>query len=100
MALSIVGVGVGRTGTLSLKAAIETLGLGPCFHSLDGDKSLSLRALTLAANRQIVDWDVIFRTYNAVVEFPFCFFYPDIAGRCPSAKFILTVREPNAWFDS
>src|SRR5205823_9836295 len=30
--MKVIGVGVGRTGTLSLKAALERVGFGPCFH--------------------------------------------------------------------
>ena len=32
MALSVIGAGFGRTGTESMKLALETLGLGPCHH--------------------------------------------------------------------
>ena len=32
MALEIIGAGFGRTGTKSLKTAIDMLGLGPCYH--------------------------------------------------------------------
>jgi hypothetical protein len=28
--LEVIGAGYGRTGTLSLKAALERLGFGPC----------------------------------------------------------------------
>jgi hypothetical protein len=100
MALSIVGAGLGRTGTLSLKIAIEQLGLGPCFHCMDDPGSLIGRVWSLALAREPVDWDAIFSDYRAAVDVPFSWFHRDIAQKCPSAKFILTVRDPNSWFDS
>lgn len=30
--LEVIGAGFGRTGTLSLKLALEQLGLDPCYH--------------------------------------------------------------------
>jgi Sulfotransferase domain len=100
MALSIIGAGLPRTGTLSLKTAVEQLGFGPCFHCLDGSASIVERVFSLALDRRPIDWDGIFHGYNAAVDVPFSWFYRDIAEKCPSAKFILTVRDPNAWFDS
>lgn len=32
MALKVIGAGLGRTGTLSLKLALEHIGIGPCYH--------------------------------------------------------------------
>ena len=32
MTLKIIGAGMGRTGTASLKVALETLGMGLCYH--------------------------------------------------------------------
>ena len=32
MALSVIGAGFGRTGTMTSKMALEQLGLGPCHH--------------------------------------------------------------------
>ena len=33
--LQIIGAGFGRTGTLSLKVALETLGFDPCYHMVE-----------------------------------------------------------------
>lgn len=100
MPLSVVGTGIGRTGTLSLKMALEQLGFGPCFHCLDGPSSLIERVIRLALDRQPLDWEGIFAGYNAAVDVPVSWFYEDILEKCISAKFILTVREPEAWYDS
>jgi len=100
MALSVIGLGLGRTGTLSLKTALEQLGFGPCFHCLEGPRRLLGRAISLALGRRPIDWDSIFDGYNAAVDVPFSWFYRDIAEKCHSAKFILTVRNSNRWFES
>ena len=97
MAHAIIGTGIGRTGSLSLKIALEQLGFGPCFHCLEGPASLLRRAMSFALDHQAVDWDGIFGDYNAAVDMPFNWFHRDIAEKCPSAKFILTVRNPDIW---
>ncbi len=35
MALKVIGAGLGRTGTVSLKVALEQLGFGRCYHMLE-----------------------------------------------------------------
>jgi hypothetical protein len=56
--------------------------------------------MSLAIDHQPVDWDGIFDGYNSAVDVPFSMFYQDIAEKCSSAKFILTIREPSSWFES
>jgi hypothetical protein len=99
MALSIIGAGLGRTGTLSLKRAIEQLGFGPCFHGVDSPRS-SFDRVVNALERDPVDWEEVFNGYRAAVDTPSYLVYRQLAERYPSAKVILTVREANAWFDS
>jgi Sulfotransferase domain len=101
MALSVIGAGFGRTGTLSLKSAIEQLGFGPCCHTSDerhfmGSKELWQRIY----NHEPVDWDAFFAGYRSTVDSPSCRLYFELAEKYPSAKLILTLREPQAWFDS
>src|SRR5690348_16457375 len=63
--LKIIGVGVGRTGTLSLKVAVEQLGFGPCFHGshvLDHPDRLAL--WHAAAEGKPVDWNAVFAGYQ------------------------------------
>jgi hypothetical protein len=99
--MKVIGAGVGRTGTLSLKAALERLGFGPCFHGrhvLDHPDRLQLwRA---AAAGQPVDWRVLFAGYEATVDWPGAAFWRQLAGAFPDAKVILTVRDPAGWYAS
>jgi Sulfotransferase domain len=101
MSLSIIGAGLGRTGTLSLKMAIELLSCGPCCHmsTVVSDPTAS-RLWERAYDRQPVDWDEIFKGYKATVDFPACLFYRELAEKYPSAKVILSVRDADAWFKS
>jgi len=99
--VKVIGVGVGRTGTLSLKAALERLGFGPCFHGrhvLDHPDRLPLwRA---AAAGEPVDWAALFAGYAATVDWPGAAYWRQLVTAFPQAKIILTVREPDGWYDS
>jgi Sulfotransferase domain len=101
MPLSIVGAGLGRTGTMSLKLALEQLGLGPCYHMLEVFKNPAAPAWwEAAADGEPVDWERIFEGYPATVDWPSATFYKELADAYPKAKVILTRRDPEAWFAS
>ena len=101
MSLSVIGVGLGRTGTLSLKLALEHLGAAPCYHIMEIAATVR-RSLPLwnDAIGGSADWDLIFEGYRASVDYPGCLFWRDLLVHYPQAKVILTVRDPDAWFDS
>jgi hypothetical protein len=101
MTLSVIGAGFGRTGTLSLKFALEQLGLGPCYHMMEVFKNPDAPRQWLdAAEGRPVDWETVFDGYGATVDWPSASFYRTLADVYPKAKVILTLRDPNAWFDS
>jgi hypothetical protein len=101
MALQLIGAGLGRTGTLSLKAALERLGYGPCYHMLE-----IFGAPERA--RQWVDqmrsgshgWDAIFDGYRATVDWPAAAFWRELVERYPDAKVLLSLRDADRWYDS
>jgi hypothetical protein len=101
MALKLIGAGFGRTGTMSLKAALEQLGLNPCYHMVEcfpkGPQHWDL--WTQAANGS-PDWDAIFDGFEATVDFPACTSYRALAEYYPDAKVVLSVRDPEAWYRS
>jgi hypothetical protein len=99
MSLSIIGAGLMRTGTLSLKNAIEQLGFGPCFHGLANTRR-SVERMFDAIIRPETDWDEVFQGFQAAVDVPACWIYRELAREYPAAKIILTIRESNDWFDS
>jgi hypothetical protein len=101
MALEIIGAGFGRTGTNSLKIALEQLGFGPCHHMFEvRDNPELLPGWEAAARGEAVDWDEIFRGYRSQVDFPGARYWRELVQHFPDARVILTVRDPDAWFDS
>jgi hypothetical protein len=101
MALEIVGPGFGRTGTNSLKLALEHLGFGPCHHMFEvRDNPELLPDWEAAARGETVDWDKVFRGYRSQVDWPGARYWRELTRYFPQAKVILTVRDPDAWFDS
>lgn len=101
MPLSVIGAGYGRTGTLSLKLALEQLGFGPCYHMVEVLKNPKAPGdWEAAADGRPVDWEDIFAGYGATVDWPSATFYRELAEAYPDAKVVLTVRDPEAWFAS
>ena len=101
MALEIIGAGFGRTGTNSLKLALEQLGFGPCHHMFEVRENPALLPdWEAAANGQTVDWHQVFSGYRSQVDWPGARYWRELAATFPGAKVILSVREPNGWFDS
>jgi hypothetical protein len=97
----VIGAGLGRTGTLSLKIALEELGFRKCYHMTDVIAHLEHAAIWDAAARgDAVDWDLLLEGYQATVDWPACNFYEEFLHRYPDAKVILTVRGPELWYES
>lgn len=101
MALRIVGAGLGRTGTHSLKNALEQLGFGPCHHMIEvvGNPA-QLSSWRAAARGETPDWDAVFAGYASCVDWPSAFFWRDLAARYPDAKVLLSTRPEESWLKS
>ena len=101
MTLEIIGAGFGRTGTMSLKVALEELGFGPCYHMTEVfANSKHVELWEAAARGEPLDWGEVFRNYRATVDWPGAAFYEELMERYPDAKVILTVRDPERWYES
>jgi Sulfotransferase domain len=101
MPLEIIGPGFGRTGTNSLKLALEQLGFGPCHHMFEvRDHPEQLANWEAAARGERVDWDDVFRGYRSQVDWPGARYWRELAQHYQKAKVILLVRDPDSWFDS
>lgn len=101
MPLEIIGPGFGRTGTSSLKIALEHLGFGPCHHMFEvRDNPELLPDWEAAARGEAVDWDKVFQGYRSQADWPGARYWRELARHFPDAKVVLTVRDPDAWFDS
>src|SRR5215213_8677484 len=99
MALEVIGAGFGRTGTTSLKAALEELGFDPCYEDLFGHPE-HVELWEAAAQGKPVDWNELFGGYRVATDWPVCLFYEELMQTYPVAKVILTVRDPNRWYES
>ena len=101
MTLKVIGAGLGRTGTLTLKAALEQLGFGPCHHMTEVFAHMEQADFwRRAAEGQVVDWQEVYAGYSATVDWPGCHFWRQLAERYPEAKVLLSVRDPQRWWDS
>lgn len=101
MALEIIGAGFGRTGTLSLKQALEKLGFNKTYHMAE----LFGQPQHLASWKQALatgscDWESLFSGYRAAVDWPACTYWQEYSKLYPAAKVILSLRDPESWFDS
>jgi hypothetical protein len=101
MALKVIGAGFGRTGTASLKAALEMLGFGPCYHMFEVYKDPGHAALWhAAADGEPIDWHTLFEGYQSAVDWPAAYFWRGLAGLYGDAKVILSDRDPESWHAS
>jgi Sulfotransferase domain len=101
MTLRIVGAGFGRTGTMSLKLALEALGVRACYHMSELAAHPEHAPLWLALARgERVDLGKLFAGYAAAVDWPACALWRELLAAYPDAHVILTVRDPTAWYDS
>jgi hypothetical protein len=102
MTLRIVGAGLGRTGTNSLKLALERLVGEPCYHMLEVFSHPEHVPVWTAAGRgDAVDWDGLFAGFGATVDWPGATFWREIAGAFPDALVLLSTRSSaSAWWRS
>jgi hypothetical protein len=101
MPLKVIGAGFGRTGTLSLKVALEQLGFARCYHMTEVfTKPHHVKLWDASAQGKPVDWEALFQGYQATVDWPGCNFYQEYLRLYPEAKVVLTVRDPQRWYDS
>jgi hypothetical protein len=101
MALKVIGAGFGRTGTESLKAALERLGFGPCDHMFELIKSTwRVEHLEALERGDDADLEALFDGFGSAVDFPFALYYRQLMTAYPDAKVVLTVRDPDKWYDS
>lgn len=98
--LKVVGAGMPRTGTTSLRRALERLGFGPCHHM----EELFMHAEQVPRWLGVLgggrDFERVLAGYSSAVDFPAMGWYREIMAAAPDAKVILSVREPTGWYDS
>lgn len=101
MALKVIGAGFGRTGTLSLKTALEQLGFIKCYHMMEVGLNPGHIALWRAIERgEDVDLHALFEGYQASVDWPSCNYWEAQLAAFPEARIILSLRDPERWYES
>lgn len=101
MTLRVVGAGLGRTGTTSLKAALERLLGGPCHHMVElfGHPE-QIPTWHAAVRGEMPDWRRFLGGYAAAVDWPSAAFWPELSAAFPDATILLSVRDPESWWRS
>ena len=89
MSINVFGAGVGRTGTYSLKLAINRLGLGPCHHMEavlhNMPQQVPLWSAVLSGRP---DWQAVYKNFQSAVDWPTAFFF---------ASCLRPIRRPNSY---
>ncbi len=98
--LSVIGVGFPRTGTMSLKLALEQLGFGPCYHMIEVFERPHDIPLWRAAAAGEPDWDRLLSDFRSTADAPGCIFWRDLIAQYPDARVVLTTRSPESWYES
>ena len=98
--MRVIGAGFGRTGTTSLKAALEVLGFGPGYTLSEVFAHPEHVGFWEAARFGEVDWEGFLSGYEVAVDWPACSFYAELMEAFPEAPVILTVRDPASWYES
>ena len=101
MSIKVIGAGFGRTGTLSLKFALEKLGFDKCYHMMEVQMHPEHVQIWRDLNRGIApDWQALFAGYQASVDWPSCNYWREQMTAFPEAKVLLSRRDPDKWYAS
>jgi hypothetical protein len=101
-ALRVVGAGLPRTGTSSLKGVLERLLGGPCYHMVEVFEHLDQAPLwSRALEGDTGAWQACLDGYVAAVDWPASFLWREIAAANPDAIVLLSMRaDARTWWGS
>ena len=99
--MKLIGAGYGRMGTMSLKAALEQIGYGPCYHMIDIIKDPSLLPPWKAASEgEKVDWEQALDGWESTIDWPGCTYWREMYETWPELPVLLNIRDKEAWYKS
>ncbi|MFC4336626.1 sulfotransferase family protein [Salininema proteolyticum] len=101
--LHVIGAGLPRTGTLTLKNALEKLLDAPCHHMIEVAHNLErdVPRFTAAAAGEPTDWNEVYKGYRAAVDWPTSAFWKELIEAYPDAPVVLSFRDsPEQWATS
>jgi hypothetical protein len=101
MGLRIIGAGLGRTGTTSLKIALEELLSGRCYHMFEvRERADDPGVWGDAYEGKPPPWEAFFEGYVAAVDWPSAPFWRELSEVYPDAPILLSVRDADSWWKS
>ncbi len=101
MQLEIIGTGLARTGTMSLKQALEYLTGKRCFHMIELLKNPArIEILKKGYKSNQIEWSKFYEGYHSALDYPTCLYYPDLVKLNPDIKVIHTRRDFDSWYHS
>ncbi|MEM7219403.1 MAG: sulfotransferase family protein [Pseudomonadota bacterium] len=101
MSLQVIGAGLGRTGTRSLKDALAILFDAPCYHMADViARPADMPVWDAALDGTLPNWNDLFADFAAVVDWPAVVFWEELAEAYPDAVILMSVRSFDSWWDS
>lgn len=100
--LQVIGAGFGRTGTASMKAALDRIGFGPTYHMLEiiAEPDRVKAWARVVVDGEHPDWHEIFAGFRSTVDWPGAAYWRELSAAFPEAKVVLTVRDPERWYES
>jgi hypothetical protein len=103
--IQVISAGFGRTGTALMREALVRLGFGPYDHMVENFEHQERFALWDEALRrksagEPIDWQPLLDGFRAIVDWPGAYFWEELTAAHPEAKVVLTVRDPERWYDS
>lgn len=98
--IKVIGSGFGRTGTFSLKQALEKLGFGPCYHMAEVSKHPEHANFWFNTEKESGDFEEFLKGYQSAVDWPSTYYWKELADTFPEAKVIHTIRDFDSWYES
>jgi len=99
--MQVIGAGLGRTGTSSLKIALEMVLQGPCYHMFElWQRPADVAVWQAAVDGDPVDWQALLNDWVATVDWPGAPLFDKMADAFPDALVLLSIRDGEAWYRS
>lgn len=98
--MKVIGAGFGRTGTLSLRDALQELGFAPCYHMENVLEDSHAHHWQAILDGNPPQWNTFLNNFQAGVDVPISLYYKELMAHYPNAKVVLSVRDADRWYES